>query len=142
MAITHQVFLSSGPHGYNPPGVPVVGLRVRFLASESGSATRQAMYVSVAETAATGPGAPHPASGAAVKDWICPACNNSNWPVRVACNKCQLPRPAGFGNDGASATVLEIGTEAEGSVKFFNMQTQYIFPRPLKSMSKARIRYL
>lgn len=28
--------------------------------------------------------------------WVCPGCNNVNWPQRTVCNKkgCQLPRPA------------------------------------------------
>ncbi|MBL6733021.1 MAG: hypothetical protein ISP84_00570 [Candidatus Poseidonia sp.] len=30
-------------------------------------------------------------------DWTCPACNNSNFARRTACNRCEAPRPAGTG---------------------------------------------
>ncbi len=29
------------------------------------------------------------------EDWTCPACNNSNFARRDACNRCQAPRPSG-----------------------------------------------
>jgi len=33
-------------------------------------------------------------------DWTCPACNNSNFSFRNACNRCDAPRPAGGGGRG------------------------------------------
>lgn len=27
-------------------------------------------------------------------NWMCPSCGNENWPKRMACNRCQMPRPA------------------------------------------------
>ncbi len=33
-------------------------------------------------------------------DWTCPACNNSNFSFRDACNRCEAPRPGGGGRSG------------------------------------------
>jgi len=33
-------------------------------------------------------------------DWTCPACNNSNFSFRTACNRCEAPKPEGGGGGG------------------------------------------
>jgi len=36
-------------------------------------------------------------------DWTCPACNNSNFSFRTACNRCEAPRPGGGGGGGGGS---------------------------------------
>ncbi|CAE8716682.1 unnamed protein product, partial [Polarella glacialis] len=80
-------------------------------AMAAAQATAKAQWDQSRTTPSTGGAAP----AAGGSNWTCPSCNNDNFPLRMSCNRCKLPKMGGGMGGGMGMQAMTAASAAGGS---------------------------